>query len=94
MTWCDFQWAACGVVGAVCCAPGAVLCVACVRQCACSDVCAVRSCCGCADVLGHAILVCLYAAFESAMCHGVGCWRAMLWVTLVMTRTCRCDVLG
>jgi hypothetical protein len=64
-----------------------VLCVACVRRCACSDVWAVRSCRGCAGRPVRVLGVCLCAAFE---CHVwcVACWRALFWVTRVMILPC------
>jgi hypothetical protein len=46
VTGCDFLWAACVGRAELC----AVLCVACVRRCACGDVCALCSGCGCVSV--------------------------------------------
>ncbi len=62
MAGCDFLWAACGVVE-LC----IVLCVACVRRCACSDV-SVCSGCGCAGRLVSVRGMCVCMLYVRVRC--------------------------
>ncbi len=69
MTGCDFLWAVCGERGAVCRA----VCVACVRRCACSDVWAVRSGCGCAGHRAGVRGMCVCILHASVRCGVLVC---------------------
>ena len=93
MTGCDFLWAACGVVGAVCRTVCAELCVACVLRCACGDDCAVRSGCGCAGcpVGVRGLCVCMLRA--SVWC-AVRCLFSYAFVTHATSLMCHCAGLG
>jgi hypothetical protein len=64
VTGCEFLWAACGVVGAVCRA----VCGVRAQRCACGDDCAVRSGCGCAGRRAGVRGLCVCILHASVWC--------------------------
>jgi hypothetical protein len=73
VTGCDFLWAVCGVVGAVCRAVcGVRAAVWCAQRCACGDDCAVRSDWCCAGRPAGGLCVCMLRA--SVRCGVRGLW--------------------
>ncbi len=90
MTGCDFLWAVCGVVGAVCRAVCGVRAAVGVQWCSCRAQ--LLQLCGMS--CGRAGLMCLYSVCECALC---GAWLVSVrcfWVTRTMTLTCRCGGWG